>query len=146
MATDRLFNFSDLVGRILLAALFLWDGWIVAGNYGGTVDYLASHGLPAISLPAALVVEVLGGIMVVIGWWTRLAALAIALFCVSTALMFHANSSDMGEQIMFWKDLAIAGGFLVLSAHGAGAWSLDHAKSAGPAYEPGRPPDSNRTG
>lgn len=115
----------DLLGRLLLAALFLSDGWTVVNNYGATAEYLAQFGVPPLLLVPALLLQVVGGLLVAVGWNTRLAALALSLFCMSTALIFHTQFGDPNEQIQFWKDLAIAGGFLVLAAHGAGAFSLD---------------------
>jgi putative oxidoreductase len=115
----------DLLGRLLLAALFLFDGWTVINNYGAASDYLAKFGVPPLLLVPALVLQVGGGLLVAIGWYTRLAALALSLFCISTALIFHNQFGDSNEAIQFWKDLAIAGGFLVLAARGAGAFSLD---------------------
>jgi putative oxidoreductase len=121
----------DLLGRLLLAALFLTDGWSVINNYGAASDYLAQFGVPPLLLGPALVLQVGGGLLVAVGWNTRLAALALSLFCISTALIFHNQFGDPSEKIHFWKDLAIAGGFLVLAAHGAGAFSLDsHLKKA----------------
>ena len=88
-------------------------------------------GVPPLLLVPALILQVIGGLFVAIGWNTRLAALALSLFCISTALIFHNQFGDSNEAIQFWKDLAIAGGFLVLAAHGAGAFSLDsHLKKA----------------
>lgn len=125
MDQNRLSGGVDFLGRLMLAALFLSDGWIVINNYGATGDYLAQFGVPPLSLAPALLLQVGGGLLVLIGWQTRFAALALALFCISTALIFHRQSGDANEQIHFWKDLAIAGGFLVLAAHGAGRFSLD---------------------
>lgn len=116
---------AALAGRILMAALFLWDGWGVLHNYSGTSDYIQQHGLPAIALPAALALQLGGGALIVVGWWTRLAALGLAVFCLSTAAIFHTGWADFNEQIHFWKDLALAGGFLGLVAQGAGVWSID---------------------
>ena len=116
---------ADLLGRLLLAALFLIDGWIAVNNYGATAEYLAQFGVPPLLLVPALILQVGGGLLIVVGWNTRLAALALSLFCISTALIFHNQSSDQNEAIHFWKDLAIAGGFLVLAARGAGPFSLD---------------------
>ena len=113
------------MGRILLAALFLSDSWIIIQNYGATGEYLEQFGVPPALLPVALATQFGGGLLVALGWWTRLAALALAGFCLSTALIFHGNSGDPNELIHFWKDLAIAGGFLVLAGHGAGPYSLD---------------------
>lgn len=125
MDRNKLFASLDLLGRLLLAALFVTDVWTVFNNYGATADYLAQFGVPPLLLPLAIATQLGGGLLVAIGWQTRLAALALALFCMSTALIFHSQSGDPGEAIHFWKDLAIAGGFLVLLAHGAGAFSLD---------------------
>lgn len=115
----------DLVGRLLLAALFLYDGWIVINNYGVTADYLAQFGVPPLLLVPALILQVAGGLLIAVGWNARLAALALSLFCISTAVIFHNQFGDPNEAIQFWKDLAIAGGLLILAAHGAGAFSLD---------------------
>ncbi len=123
---SRLFDLADFAARLLLAALFLMDGrWIIA-NYGGTADYLAQNGVPPALLPLALSTIVIGGLMVALGCWTRLAALALGAFCISTAVLFHMQSGDFNEQVQFWKDLAIAGGFLALVAHGSGRISVDH--------------------
>ena len=115
----------DLLGRLLLAALFLYDGWIVVNNYDATAEYLAQFGVPPFLLVPALILQVGGGLLIAVGWNTRLAALALSLFCISTALVFHNQFGDPNEAIQFWKDLAIAGGLLILAAHGAGALSLD---------------------
>jgi len=125
MDRNKLFAGLDLVGRLLLAALFVTDVWTIINNYGATADYLAQFGVPPLLLPLAILTQLGGGLLVAIGWRTRLAALALALFCISTALIFHSQFGDPNETIQFWKDLAIAGGFLVLAAHGAGALSLD---------------------
>jgi putative oxidoreductase len=125
MQMTRLFDVVDVIGRVLLAALFIEDGWTVIQNYAATGDYLAQHGVPAALLPLALATQVGGGMLIVLGLWTRLAALALGAFCLSTAILFHAFSPDFNEQIHFWKDLALAGGFFVLLANGARALSLD---------------------
>ena len=115
----------DLLGRLMLAALFLNDGWTVVNNYGATAEYLSQFGVPPLMLIPALILQVVGGLLVAVGWNTRLAALALSFFCISTALIFHNQFDDPNEVIQFWKDLAIAGGFIILAAHGAGAFSLD---------------------
>ena len=115
----------DLLGRLLLAALFLHDGWTIANNYAAASEYLAQFGVPPLLLGPALILQVGGGLLVAVGWNTRLAALALSLFCISTALIFHTQFDDPNEAIHFWKDLALAGGFLVLVARGAGTFSLD---------------------
>lgn len=132
---DRLSDVLDVAGRSLLAALFIEDGWTVILNYAATADYVTQHGVPAALLPFALLTQLGGGALIALGLWTRLAALALGLFCLSTAVIFHAVSADANEQIHFWKDLALAGGFFVLVANGARALSVDamSRRRAGPA-------------
>ncbi|HVB49158.1 MAG TPA: DoxX family protein [Burkholderiales bacterium] len=122
-------NIADLAGRILIAALFLIAGVGKLGAYAGTQGYMQSHGVPGALLPAVIALELGGGLLIVAGLWTRIAALALAGFTLLAALLFHANFSDATQQIMFLKNLAIAGGFLMLAANGAGAWSVDGRRS-----------------
>lgn len=112
-------------GRVLLAALFLVAGLGKITAYEGTAAYMASQGVPGAALPLVIGLEVLGALAIIIGWQTRLVAFLLAGFSAVSALLFHANFSDPIQQIMFLKNFAIAGGFLLLVAHGAGAWSLD---------------------
>jgi len=125
-------NSSALLGRLLLALLFLPAGWAKLTGFSGTVGYIASVGLPMATLGAALalIVEVAGGLALIAGYQTRIAAFALALFTLMASLFFHdfwAMPADqvMMQQLMFFKNLAVVGGLLVLVAHGAGAWSLD---------------------
>jgi putative oxidoreductase len=118
-------NVSDLAGRILLATIFLASGASKIAGYAGTAAYMQSQGVPGALLPLVILTEAGGGLLIVLGLWTRLAALGLAGFSVLTALIFHAQFGDQIQMIMFMKNLAIAGGFLVLAAKGAGALSLD---------------------
>ena len=118
-------NVADLSGRILIAALFLISGAGKLGAYAGTQAYMAAHGVPGALLPLVIALELGGGALVVAGLWTRAAALALAGFSILAAPMFHANFADQMQQIMLLKNFAIAGGFLLLAANGAGAWSVD---------------------
>lgn len=122
-ATSR--NIADLAGRVLIAALFLVSGAGKLGAYAGTQGYMASHGVPVALLPLVIALELCGGALIVAGLWTRAAALALAGFSILAALLFHANFADQTQQIMFLKNFAIAGGYLLLAANGAGGWSLD---------------------
>lgn len=118
-------NTIDLIGRIGLAAIFLLSGFNKIANYEGSAQYLASGGLPEILLPVAIVFEIVAALFIIIGFQVRWTALAIAGFSVLTAVLYHANLGDQMQFIMFFKNIAIAGGFLVLAAHGAGRFSLD---------------------
>jgi putative oxidoreductase len=114
-----------LLGRILIAAIFVMAGWGKIGGYEGTQAYMQSAGVPSALLPLVILVELGGGIAIILGLLTRLAALGLAVFSVLSALMFHNNMADAGQQILFMKNFAMAGGFLFLVAHGAGRYSLD---------------------
>ena len=118
-------NFSELGGRILLAAIFLASGLGKIAGYAATQQYMASQGVPGALLPLVILTEVGGGALIVLGLWTRYAAVALSGFTVLTALLFHVNFADQTQQIMFLKNVAIAGAFLIVAAQGAGAWSLD---------------------
>ena len=126
-----------LVGRILLAILFIKYGFEKVGGFQGTVGYIAAKGLPMPAVLAALaaVVELGGGILLAVGLVTGWAALALAGFCVLTAFLFHPfwtlpAAQQYGEQVSFFKDLALAGGLLVVAGFGAGAASIDGRRRA----------------
>ena len=116
---------AALVGRLLLAALFLLEGWSKLRGYGPAAAYMERFSVPALLLPAAIAVELVGGLLLAVGWQTRCAALALAIFCIVAAFMFHLNFADRNQVLHFEKDLAIAGGLLVLFAFGPGRFSID---------------------
>ena len=125
MQSTNLEAAAALAGRVLLSAIFLHEAWAKLTAYDAAVGYMQAFGLPAWLLPFAIAVELVGGILVIAGLYTRVAALALALFCVATAVLFHNKFGNRNELLHFEKDLAIAGGFLVLAARGGGAWALD---------------------
>lgn len=125
-----------LVGRLLLALLFLPAGISKIGGFAGTVGYIASKGLPMATAAAVItiVLEVVASLALIAGFGTRWAALALAGFTVVATFIFHnfwAMPADqaMMQQLMFYKNIAVVGGLLVLAAHGAGAWSVDAKRS-----------------
>ena len=118
-------NVTELAGRTMLAAIFLISGSGKIGAYAGTAAYMASQGVPGALLPLVIATEVLGGIAIVLGWRTRIAAILLAGFTLLSALVFHADFADQAQSINFLKNVAIAGGFLLLVANGAGPLSLD---------------------
>ncbi len=118
--------YTDLVGRVLIAVIFLLSGWSKIAGYAGTQGYMQSAGVPGALLPVVILVELAGGVAIVAGLYTRLAALILAGFSIVAALLFH-NGPDLIQHIMFLKNLGLAGGFLFLVANGAGRLSLDHA-------------------
>jgi putative oxidoreductase len=114
-----------LLARLMLALVFVVEGWSKIVAYSGTVQYMEHYGVPGALLPLVILTELGGGLLVAFGFLTRAAAFALAGFCVLTALLFHGVFTDPNELIQFYKDIAIAGGFLVLVAFGAGEWSVD---------------------
>lgn len=122
---NQLNTAADLGGRVLLALIFIIAGFDKIGGYEGTQAYMASQGVPGALLPLVILLELGGGIALVLGLFTRWVALALAGFSIASAVLFHFDPNDQMQMIQFMKNLAIAGGFLVLARHGAGAWSLD---------------------
>lgn len=125
MNNPALADAAKLVGRILLALMFVLGGWSKINGYAGTQAYMASAGVPGLLLPAVIVVELIGGLMIVVGYKTRLAALALFGFTIAASVLFHMNWAQPMQQLLFMKNLAVAGGFLLLFAAGAGAYSVD---------------------
>ncbi|WP_137817911.1 DoxX family protein [Pseudomonas sp. 2FG] len=123
-------NAIVLVARLFLAHIFLLAGLGKLGaGYAGTQGYMESMGVPGALLPLVIALEIGGGLAVIVGFLTRWAALALAGFCLAAALIFHRNWSDEMQMIMFMKNFAIAGGFLLLYVQGAGAFSIDAWRS-----------------
>jgi putative oxidoreductase len=115
---------AGLFGRLMLAAIFVLSGWEKIWGYEGTAQYMQSQGVPGILLPLVILVELVGGLLIVIGWQTRLAAVALAGFTLVAAVLFH-YPVDEAQAIHFMKNLAISGGLLVLVMAGPGAWSAE---------------------
>jgi putative oxidoreductase len=117
--------YAGLIGRVLIAVLFVLSGWSKIGGYAGTQGYMQSAGVPGSLLPLVILLELGGGLAIIAGFYTRVVALLLAGFTVLTALLFHTGA-DQIQQIMFMKNLGLAGGFLFLFANGAGRLSVDH--------------------
>jgi putative oxidoreductase len=118
-------NLAELGGRVLLSGLFLLSGVGKLGAYSATAGYMASVGVPGALLPLVIAIELLGASAIIAGWKTRIVAFLLAGFTLLSALIFHSNFANQIEMIMFLKNVSIAGGFLLLVANGAGAYSLD---------------------
>ena len=130
-------NALNLMGRFLLAALFLPAGLSKLSGFEGTVGYIGSVGLPfaSVAAAAAVAVEILGSVALILGLQTRIAAAVLAVFTLVASVFFHAFWAAAPEQafvqqLMFFKNIAVIGGLLVLVSSGAGAWSLDAKKEA----------------
>ena len=119
---NPLFNAA---GRVLIAAIFVISGVGKISAYEGTQAYMDSMGVPGATLPVVIAFEILAGLAVALGWQARVAAFLLAGFSLVTAVMFHGELGDPMQSILFWKNVAIAGGFLFIVANGAGPWSVD---------------------
>jgi len=126
---NKLQTIAAPVGRLFLAAIFVIAGLQKIPVYAGTQGYMEAMGVPGALLSLVIILEVVGGLMIILGWKTRLAALALAGFSIMSALLFHADFADQMHQIMFMKNFALAGAFLLVFAQGSGSYSLDNRKS-----------------
>ncbi|MDZ5449202.1 DoxX family protein [Labrys sp. ZIDIC5] len=122
-------RYTPLLGRILIAAIFLLSGFGKLTAPAATAGYIAAAGLPLpyLGVIIAILVELVGGILLILGYQTRLVALAMAVFSVAAAAFFHNNLGDQNQFIHFFKNIAMAGGLLQVVAFGAGSLSVDAA-------------------
>lgn len=134
---NQLQNPLAFAARLLIAALFLPAGLAKISGFAGTVGYIASVGLPAPTLAAAaaVILEIGGGIALLVGLGTRYAALALAFFTLVASFIFHAYWAVPADQtfvtqLLFFKNIAVAGGLMAIAAFGAGSWSLDARRGA----------------
>ena len=117
---------TELLGRVLIAGLFLLSGVGKITAYTATAGYMASVGVPGGVLPLVIATEVLGSLAIVLGWKTRIVSFLLAGFTLLTGILFHTNFADQMQMIMFMKNVSIAGAFLLLTVNGAGPLSLDN--------------------
>ena len=118
-------NILDLIGRFFISGVFLLSGFNKIGNYEGTVGWMENFGIPGLLLIPAIVLEVVAPILVIIGYQTKIAAGALSLFCIATAIIFHTDFSDQMQVVAFMKNIALAGGFLFLLVNGAKSYCFD---------------------
>ena len=128
---DNLKPYLAPLGRLLMSSLFLWSGIHKLRNPGGTAQYFANAHIPApdVLVWVAIVIEVIGGLAILLGFKTRWAAAVLAIFCLVTAFAVHLPAGDAGNMVHFYKNLVMAGGFLYVVAYGAGGMSIDGEKA-----------------
>lgn len=128
VALDRLVNQNkinallSIIARVLMAYIFIIAGWGKIAGYEATVGYMDAMGVSSAMLPLAILLELGGGLALLLGFQTRLAALGLAVFSLITAFIFHSGVDDA---VNFMKNMAIAGGLLLLVLNGAGKLSVD---------------------
>ena len=125
MNKTNLNNASTLIGRSMISVIFMMAGFSKIGGYAGTQGYMESVGVPGLLLPAVIAVELLGGIAVLLGYQTKIAALLLGGFTFLAAIIFHNDFSQQMEMILFMKNIAISGAFVLLLVHGPGQWALN---------------------
>lgn len=118
-------NTQLLVARILLGLLFVMAGIGKLGDVAGFAGYMASGGVPAVFAWPVILFEIIAGLALIAGLHTRIAAYALAAFCVLSGLLYHFDPSNQMQMTQVFKNLALAGGYIALAVAGAGAWSLD---------------------
>jgi putative oxidoreductase len=116
-----------LMGRILLSAIFLMSGLGKLTNFTGTQQYMANYGMPMTKffLICAIILEIGGGLSILLGYRAKWGALALVIFLIPATLIFHTRFSDQIQMIMFMKNLAIMGGLVLIATQGAGPLSID---------------------
>ncbi len=122
---NRTTSLAAPIGRLLLGGFFALAGFNKIGGYAGTQAYMEAFGIPGGLLPLVIVLELAGGLALIAGWQTRLVAFLLAGFSVVSGLIFHADFADPMQHILFMKNVAIAGGLLMVVASGPGALALD---------------------
>ena len=118
-------NILDLLARILISALFLLNGIFKFSNYDGTVEWMEGFGVPGILLIPTIILEIVGPILIILGYKAKIAAGFLSLFCIATAVIFHNDFSDQMQLGSFLKNIALAGGFLFIFINGTKDFSLD---------------------
>ena len=124
---DKLQELSAPIGRLLLSMIFIFSGFTKITGYAATQGYMESMGVPSMLLPLVIAVELLGGIAILLGFKARLVAILMAGFSIVSALLFHQFWIDESQMNPFMKNIAMAGGFLMIFTHGPGAYSIDNS-------------------
>ena len=119
-------NVIEILGRIFLSAIFLINGVGKIFSYEGTIQYMENFNVPGNLIIPAIIIEILFPILLIIGYQTRFSALILSLFTLALAVIFHTDFSDQMQLISFLKNIAIAGGFLIIFVRGAGKYGIDH--------------------
>ena len=121
-------NVLDLIGRILISALFLVSAFNKVFNLDGSMGWMESFGVPGFLIFPAIVIEIILPILVIVGYQARIAAGVLATFCLLTAFIFHFDFSDQSQLVSFLKNFGLAGGFLFIVANGTKDWAVDKEK------------------
>jgi len=127
---EKYSDHATLIGRLFFASMFLVFGYGKLTGYAGTVGYMGSLGMPvpALFTLLAIIIEIAGGLLMLVGYQTRLVSLGLAMYVLVSAFIGHSQLGDQDQFMHFMKNMAIVGGSLAFVACGAGAYSLDALK------------------
>ena len=117
---------AEFIGRLLLSALFLIEGFGKISMHENVIMYMEDYGVPGVLFVPAIILEILFPILLIAGYRTKWVASVMALFTFTVAIIFHTDFTEGMQVMLFLKDIAIAGGFMIIIAHGPGKISLDH--------------------
>ena len=121
-------NILDLIGRILISALFLISAFNKIFNLEGSMSWMEGFGVPGFFIFPAIAIEMILPVLVIVGYQARIAAGILAIFCLATAFIFHFEFSNQSQLISFFKNIGLAGGFLFIVANGTKDWAVDREK------------------
>ena len=121
-------NFLDLFGRILISALFLVSAYNKIFNLDGSMSWMEGFGVPGFFIFPAIVIETILPVFIIVGYQARIAAGILAIFCLTTAFLFHFDFSNQSQLISFLKNIGLAGGFMFIVANGTKDWAVDREK------------------
>ena len=121
-------NVFDLIGRILISALFLISAFNKIFNLDSSIGWMESFGVPGFLIFPAIAIEIILPVLVIVGYQARISAGILAIFCLATAFIFHFDFSDQMQFILFLKNIGLAGGFLFIVANGTKDWAVDREK------------------
>ena len=121
-------NILDLIGRILISALFLISAFNKVFNLESSIDWMESLGVPGFLIFPAIAIEIILPVLIIVGYQARIAAGILAVFCLTTAFLFHFDFSNQSQFISFLKNIGLAGGFLFIVVNGTKDWAVDREK------------------
>ena len=121
-------NFLDLVARIFISSIFLLSSYNKIFSYSDTISWMEGFGIPGFLLAPTIILEIILPILIIVGYKTQIAATLLAIFCVTTAVIFHLDFSDQMQIIQLLKNFGLAGGFLFITINGPKEWSIESKK------------------
>ena len=121
-------NLIDFIGRLFISSLFLFSSYNKIFSIDGTMGWMEGYGIPGFLLYPTIAIEIILPLFIIIGYNAKLSAGLLAIFCVSTAFIFHYDFADQMQTIAFLKNIGLAGGFLFIVANGTKDWSIDKEK------------------